>query len=139
MEAHGKMMVKNSEYKDPRNNIIKYTNVLIDTGKSLSRQVAPLQINTHEGSYGEDTYIHDIVAPFFNNIFYGEHLKHKWQCILLRNYFNGIFINHTLYFLLYILLGQMLNWLQMEIRKFPLIIHYMHLLEIFVVISWWSK
>ncbi|CAO3651980.1 unnamed protein product [Cunninghamella blakesleeana] len=67
----GKMMVKAAESGNDL--FMKSVNVIVDLSKQLLRQQ-----NKSPKYFGEDTFIHKLVAPFIDNIFYGPHLGFKW-------------------------------------------------------------
>lgn len=71
MLTMGKIIVRAAESGDEL--FMKSVNVVIDISKQLFRQS-----KQSSKYFGEDTFVHKLVSPFIDNIFYGSHLGYKW-------------------------------------------------------------
>ncbi|KAF7722497.1 hypothetical protein EC973_003089 [Apophysomyces ossiformis] len=81
MSVLGSNMVKAAESTRNKEVLLKASNVLMDLTRQLTRQMQHHQLHQYQqydGRYGEDTFVHQLISPFLNNIFYGPNLGYKW-------------------------------------------------------------
>ncbi|KAI8141564.1 hypothetical protein BJV82DRAFT_169061 [Fennellomyces sp. T-0311] len=75
----GQMLVEAASSPSNNDIAIKSANVIFDLTRGFARIAAQVEMfEDKRGAYCEDTFVHQIVAPFLRNIFYGSLLGSHW-------------------------------------------------------------